>query len=43
MKTKLHICYICAGKPRPSLCVFLVGGSVSEIPKDPGFYVGSGD
>ena len=22
MKTKLHICYICTRRPRPSLCIF---------------------
>jgi hypothetical protein len=33
MKTKLYICYIWAGKPRSSPCMFFVDGSVSESPK----------
>ena len=38
MKTKLHICYICVGRPRSSPCVFfLVGGSVSESSKGPDY------
>jgi hypothetical protein len=34
MKTKLHICYLCVGRPRSSPCVCsLVGGLVSESPQ----------
>jgi hypothetical protein len=48
MKVKLHIYYICVGRPRSRSCmvsfvclfvclfVFLIGGSDSESPKGPG-------
>jgi hypothetical protein len=33
MKTKLHICYICVGRPKTNPVCSLVGGSVSESPQ----------